>query len=96
MTHSIERQDSATTLELPDENWRTELAARDNHGISVKLFWTRGTDVLTVTVSDAADGEYFELVLDAERTGRSTSFTIRTRMPRPEGSSSTRGRARPK
>jgi hypothetical protein len=66
MTHSIERQDSATTLDWPDEYSRTELAARDNHGISVKLFWTRGIDLLTVTVSDAANDEYFELVLDAE------------------------------
>jgi hypothetical protein len=60
MTHS------ATTLNWLEEDWRTELATRDNHGISVKLFWTRATDVLTVTVSDAATDEYFELVLEEE------------------------------
>jgi len=58
MTHS------ATTLDWLEQDWRTELATRDNHGISVKLFWTRATDILTVTVADAANDEYFELVLE--------------------------------
>ena len=52
------------TLDLSaGNNSRTELAARDNHGISVRLYWTRESNVLTVTVDDAANDEYFELVL---------------------------------
>jgi hypothetical protein len=54
------------TPDFTDGNWRTELAARDNHGISVRLYWSRETDVLTVTVSDSAYDDYFELVLDAD------------------------------
>jgi hypothetical protein len=47
---------------------RTELAAREDNGISVELYWTRGTNVLAVTVADATTGDYFELVLaDNER-----------------------------
>ena len=47
---------------------RTELAAREDNGISVELYWTRGTDVLAVTVADAMTGDYFELVVaDNER-----------------------------
>lgn len=42
---------------------RTELAAREDDGISVALYWTRGTDALAVTVADATTGDYFELVL---------------------------------
>jgi hypothetical protein len=46
------------------ESWRTELAAREGHGVSVKLFWSRTTQILTVTVADAGTGDYFELVLE--------------------------------
>lgn len=42
---------------------RTELAAREDNGISVALYWARATNVLTVTVADVATGDYFELVL---------------------------------
>jgi hypothetical protein len=52
------------TLYAIDSTSRTELAARENHGISVRLLWTPETDVVTVTVSDSANGDYFELVLD--------------------------------
>jgi hypothetical protein len=48
------------------KSWRTELAAREGHGISVKLFWSRATQILTVTVADAGTGEYFELVLEED------------------------------
>ena len=47
---------------------RTELAAREDNGISVELYWTRGTDALAVSVADATTGDYFELVVaDNER-----------------------------
>jgi hypothetical protein len=47
---------------------RIELAERENDGVSVALFWTRGTDALAVTVEDASTGDYFELALaDNER-----------------------------
>jgi hypothetical protein len=47
---------------------RKELAAREYDGVSVALYWTRGTDALAVTVADAATGDYFELVVaDNER-----------------------------
>jgi len=47
---------------------RTELAAREDNGIAVELYWTRGTDALAVTVADATTGDYFELVVaDNER-----------------------------
>ena len=51
-------------FEVTDESWRTELASRENHGITVRLFWSRSTNLVTVAVADAATGEYFELVLD--------------------------------
>jgi hypothetical protein len=47
---------------------RTELAAREDNGISVELCWTRGTNALAVTVADSTTGDYFELALaDNER-----------------------------
>jgi hypothetical protein len=42
---------------------RVELAEREFDGISVALYWTRGTDVLAVAVEDAVSGESFELVV---------------------------------
>jgi hypothetical protein len=47
-----------------DNTWRTELASRESNGITVSLFWTRSTNLVTVTVADVANDEYFELVLD--------------------------------
>ena len=51
-------------FEATDDPWRTELATRESNGITVKLFWSRSTNLVTVTVADAANDEYFELVLD--------------------------------
>ena len=51
-------------LELTDETWRTELASRESNGITVRLFWSRSTNLVTVAVADVAKDEYFELVLD--------------------------------
>jgi hypothetical protein len=45
-----------------------ELAEREFDGVSVALYWTRGTDVVAVTVDDARTGDSFELVVaDNER-----------------------------
>lgn len=50
--------------EPTDETWRTELASRESNGITVRLFWSRSTNLVTVAVDDAANDDYFELVLD--------------------------------
>jgi hypothetical protein len=51
-------------FDVTDESWRTELAARESNGITVTLFWSRSTNLVTVAVADAATGDYFELVVD--------------------------------
>jgi len=51
-------------FEATDETWRTELASRENNGITVSLFWSRATNLVTVAVADTANDDYFELVLD--------------------------------
>ena len=38
-----------------------ELAYRESDGVEVVLFWQRGTNELTVGVSDRRNGDYFEL-----------------------------------
>jgi hypothetical protein len=43
---------------------RIDLADRLVDGISVVLYWTRATNVVTVAVDDSTTGDYFELVLD--------------------------------
>jgi hypothetical protein len=40
-----------------------ELAEREVDGISIALYWLRGSDVLAVTVDDATTGDRFELVV---------------------------------
>ena len=49
---------------VTDESWRTELASRENNGITVRLLWSRASGLVTVAVADAANDDYFELVLD--------------------------------
>jgi hypothetical protein len=51
-------------FEAVDETWRTELATRESNGITVRLFWSRSTNLVTVAVADTANDDYFELVLD--------------------------------
>jgi hypothetical protein len=51
-------------FEATDDISRTELASRETNGITVRLLWSRGTNVVTVTVDDATNGDHFELVLD--------------------------------
>jgi hypothetical protein len=43
---------------------RTELASRATSGITVRLLWSRSTNLLTVAVDDAGNDDYFELILD--------------------------------
>jgi len=50
-------------LEALDDISRTELASRKTNGITVRLLWTRSTNLVTVTVEDVANGDYFELIL---------------------------------
>ena len=51
-------------FEALDDIWRTELESRETNGITVRLFWSRLTNLVTVTVDDAANGDHFEVVLD--------------------------------
>jgi hypothetical protein len=51
-------------FEAIDDISRTELASRESNGITVRLFWTRSTNRVTVAVADAATDDYFELVLE--------------------------------
>ena len=51
-------------LEATHEPRRTELASRESNGITVRLYWSRSTNLVTVTVADTAKDNYFELVLD--------------------------------
>jgi hypothetical protein len=69
---SEHHQQTATTVDelfaVLVSTERVELAEREHDGVSVALYWTRGTDALAVTVDDATTGDYFELVLaDNER-----------------------------
>jgi hypothetical protein len=50
--------------EAMDDISRTELASRESSGMTVRLLWTRSTNLVAVAVADAANDEYFELVLD--------------------------------
>jgi hypothetical protein len=48
------------------EAWPTELMSRESSGITVRLLWSRATNLVTVAVADVPNGEYFELVLDED------------------------------
>ena len=50
-------------LEPIDETWRTELISRESGGLTVRLLWSRATNLVTVAVADAASDDSFELVL---------------------------------
>jgi hypothetical protein len=50
-------------VEPAEEIWRMELMSRESNGITVRLLWTRATNLATVAVADAANDDYFELVL---------------------------------
>jgi hypothetical protein len=51
-------------IERIDNISRTELASRETNGITVRLLWSRSTNLVTVAVDDATNDDYFELVLD--------------------------------
>jgi hypothetical protein len=44
-------------FETTDETWRTELASRESNGVMVRLVWSRSTNLVTVTVADAANDD---------------------------------------
>ena len=78
------------------ESWRTELASRESNGISVKLFWSRATNLVTVAVADLANDDYFELVLGEDEPAldvfqhpfayaAARGLEYRTRRPEPIG-----------
>lgn len=45
----------------------TELAHRQNDGLSVSLLWSRSDETLTVSVSDDRTGERFDLDVAPDR-----------------------------
>jgi hypothetical protein len=51
-------------FDYTDDGSQTELASRAANGITVRLLWSRSTNLVTVVV-DVANGDHFELVLDA-------------------------------
>jgi len=51
-------------FEAMDDISRTELASRETNGITVRLLWSRSTNLVTVAVDDSANDDYFELILD--------------------------------
>jgi hypothetical protein len=82
-------------LELIDETSRTELMSRESNGITVRLLWSRATNLVTVAVADAANDEHFELVLDDDEPAldvfnhpfahaAAKGLEFRTRRPEPE------------
>jgi hypothetical protein len=82
-------------LETTDETWRTELMSRESHGITVRLLWSRATNLVTVAVAVVASDDYFELVLDKDEPAleafnhpfahaAARGLEFRTRRPEPE------------
>jgi hypothetical protein len=82
-------------LEPTELTWRTELMSRESNGITVRLLWSRATNLVTIAVADTGNEDYFELVLDehepalevfnhpfAHAAARGLEF--RTRRPEPE------------
>ena len=51
-------------FEAIDDISRTELASRGTNGVTVRLLWSRSTNLVTVVVHDAANDDHFELILD--------------------------------
>jgi len=50
-------------FEATEDSSRTELASRETNGITVRLLWSPSTNLVTVDVDDAANDDYFELIL---------------------------------
>jgi hypothetical protein len=81
--------------EPSDLIWRTELMSRESNGITVRLLWSRVTNLVTVAVADVASENYFELVLDEDEPAlevfnhpyahaAARGLEFRTRRPEPE------------
>ncbi|HEX6701974.1 MAG TPA: hypothetical protein VF101_14705 [Gaiellaceae bacterium] len=51
-------------FEAMEDVSRTELAWRETNGITVKLLWSRATNLVTIAVDDAENDDHFELALD--------------------------------
>ena len=82
-------------LEPVDQTRRTELLSRESSGITVRLLWSRATNLVTVAVADAASDDYFELILDEDEPAlevfnhpyahaAARGLEFRTRRPEPE------------
>jgi len=82
-------------LEPTELTRRTELMSRESNGITVRLLWSRATNLVTVAVADAASDDYFELVLDEDEPAlevfnhpfahaAARGLEFRTRRPEPE------------
>jgi hypothetical protein len=82
-------------FEPSHETWRTELMSRESSGITVRLLWSRTTNLVTIAVADAGSDECFELVLDEHEPAlevfnhpfayaAARGLEFRTRRPEPE------------
>jgi hypothetical protein len=82
-------------LESADQTWWTELASRESSGVTVRLLWSRSTNLVSVAVDDPANDESFELVLgENERAldvfhhpfahAAARGLELATRRPQPE------------
>jgi hypothetical protein len=47
---------------------QTELMSRESNGITVRLLWSRATNLVTIAVADAPGNEQFELVLGEDES----------------------------
>jgi hypothetical protein len=50
-------------FEATDDISRTELVSRELNGMTVRLLWSRSSNLVTVVVDDPANDDYFELIL---------------------------------
>jgi hypothetical protein len=69
--------------------------ARKSNGLTVRLLWSRATNLVTVAVADVASDDYFELVLDEDEAAlevfnhpfahaAARGLEFRARRPEPE------------
>ena len=86
-------------FEVTDESWRTELASRENHGITVRLFWSRSTNLVTVAVADppkVSQGQYVSVerlqAMPWVQNGNSrVAFRAKSILPAPNGATTAPG-----
>jgi hypothetical protein len=69
--------------------------SRESNGITVRLLWSRATNLVTIAVADTGNEDYFELVLDEQEPAlevfnhpfahaAARGLEFRTRRPEPE------------